>query len=39
MPCIDGDHAELPEARDVGRIDVLRVLDAPAQILLRGILR
>ena len=27
-----------PEARDVGRADVLRVLDAPAQVLLVGML-
>jgi hypothetical protein len=28
-----GDHAELAEARDVGGVEVLRVLDAPAQVL------
>jgi hypothetical protein len=26
------DHAELPEPRDVGRVEVLRVLDPPPQI-------
>ena len=32
-----GDHAELAEARDIGGADVLRMLDAPAQILLVGV--
>ena len=30
------DHAELPEARDVGGADVLRVLDPPAQLPCRS---
>ena len=31
-------HAQLPEARDVGRAQVLRVLHPPAQVLLFGML-
>ena len=33
-----GDDAELPEARDILRAEVLGVLDAPAQVLLVGML-
>ena len=32
-----GDDAELSEARNVGGVDVLGVLDAPAQVLLVGV--
>ena len=31
-----GDHAQLAEARDIGGAEVLRMLDAPAQVLLVG---
>src|SRR6266540_145856 len=36
-PLHGGDDAELAEARDVGRAQVLRVLDAPADVLLVGV--
>ena len=32
-----GDDAELSEARDIGGVEVLRVLDAPAKVLLIGV--
>ena len=32
-----GDDAELSEARNIGGVDVLRMLDAPAQVLLIGV--
>src|ERR1022692_2991657 len=32
-----GDDAELSETRDIGRAEVLGVLDAPAQVLLLGV--